>query len=106
LRKIWLVQRCAVNVDAAIGNRDPLTGQSDHPLYQQLRTATGIVDHDDIAAARSVEMLTQFFDHQTLIGVQVGLHALAVDARGLRQENVDQQCNNNGWYEGAAQVKQ
>ncbi len=87
-----------------VGDGDPLAGQPDDPFDQQLRATARVVQHHHVAPPRPVETIAELLDHQSFVGVQTGLHALAVDARGLGQEDVDQQRDHDGRHDGAEQI--
>ncbi len=54
----------------------------------------------DITAPGRMEVIGDLLDDQALVGVKVRLHALAVHARGLRHEQVDQQGDDDRRHDG------
>ena len=92
--QIWLIQRAVINVYATVADAHLFAGQPHDALDQQLVLGTfWPLENHDVAPLRAVETIGDLLHDQPLVGMQVGLHAQAVNSRRLGQEGMDEQGN-------------
>jgi hypothetical protein len=94
--KVALLQRAPIDENLVVVDGDRLPGEA-YDTLDQWDFRSLYVDDRDIAALGRMELVANLLDHQALVSVQVGLHAVSIDIGGLGKEKVDQERDDERW---------
>ncbi len=84
------MQRDVVHGDVAVDDPHGVAFFRDHPLHEHLLRIQRVVEHDDVARPRLADLVHQLVDDETIVILECGRHAQAVDTRDLEAERHDQ----------------
>src|SRR5262245_58365429 len=87
-----VVHRDIVHVHAAVHDSDGIAFFGNHALDERLVWIERVIEHDDVAAARSAYPIDELVDDQAILIFQRRRHAQAFDSRDLEAEGDDQCC--------------
>ena len=90
LRNIRLIQQLAIDINIAMVDAEPISGNGDYSLDIAFLLIARVTENHDVARLDGCEVVDEFIDEEAILIDQAREHAGALDANGLIEEGNDQ----------------
>src|SRR5215467_2739885 len=96
LWNIGLRGEAVVQINPAIKNANPVSGQPNYALDKTLACVARVVEYHDVATLDIFQFVSQLVDEDPFLVLQARLHALAFNFYRLVDKQDDEQRDANG----------